>query len=131
MTDFGKYTKKMNNYQLMVYATELFKQFLTFLEQEREYKKAEFKIGSFNYDSWNADIYCILNEEGTSFKHTRDIDNFEWKTKTLIQYAFAWGFEETDFKFNFDLISNFYNILSESDKEIFDLLYDEVHCELW
>lgn len=130
--DFGRCTEKMNNYQLMIYATEKFMQLVYFLEQERGYKKLNLKIGTFQYDGWNAEIFCVFDESGITFKHTRDdLDNWEWGRKTLIEYAFAWDFEITEFKFNFDLISNFYNILNEEDQEEFDLLYDEVHCKLW
>lgn len=123
---------KLDNYRLMKNATEIFMQFIYFLEQERNYKNLNLKIGSFEYDGWYADIYCILDDKGVYFKHIRDFDKKEWSDKTLLQaYAFAWEFENTEFKFNFDIINNYYELLNETDKEIYDYIFDEVHERLW
>ena len=124
--------EKMNNFQLMVYATEEFMQLVYFLEQERDFKDIVLKIGEFEYDDWKGTIYCKYDKYGIRFYHTRDIDDFSWTKKTLLEmYGFAWGFEETEFKFRFEIINDFYDLLNEDDKEIYDILYDEVHSNLW
>ena len=123
---------KLNNYQLLVFATESFTQLIYFLEQERGYKNIKMKIGNFSYDDWNADIYCILNEKGVSFKHIRDFDKSEWSHETLTeQFIYAWGFQEIEFNIDFEIINEFWKILNEKDKDIYDDLYDEVHCKFW
>lgn len=130
--EYIQINKKINNYKLLVIATERFSQLMYFLESEREYKGMSLKIGSFEYDDWKADIYCILDEYGVRFKHIRDFDKKSWSHKTLTeQLIYAWGFEEIDFKIDFNIINDFWNILNTEDKDIYDSLYDEVHCEFW
>lgn len=123
---------KLNNYQLLIFATENYTQLLYFLEQERDYKNIRIKIGSFEYDGEDYKIYCILNEYGVSFSHIRISDNREWNNKSLTeQLIYSWGFEETQFNINFDIINNFWKILNEKDKEIYSSLYDEAHSKFW
>ena len=123
---------KLNNYKLLIHATEYFTQLMYFLEQERGYKNIETKIGDFSYDGWNADIYCILNENGVSFKHIRDFDNGEWSKETLTeQLIYAWDFEITQYNIYFEIINEYWKILNDKDKKIYDELYEEVHCKFW
>ncbi len=123
---------KLNNYKLLIHATEYFTQLMYFLEQERGYKNIEIKIGDFSYDGWNADIYCILNENGVSFKHIRDFDNGEWSKETLTeQLIYAWDFEITQYNIYFEIINEYWKILNDKDKAIYDELYEEVHCKFW
>ena len=124
--------KKLDNYRLMKEATELFMQLMYFYETERNYKNLNLKIGNFKYDTWYADIWCTLNENGVEFKHIRDYDGFEWNGNTLLEmYAFAWDFEMTEFNFNFRIINDLYRLLNKDEKEIYSMCYDEVHCKLW
>lgn len=122
----------LNNYQLLVFTTENYTQLLYFLEQERDYKNIKMKIGNFEYDGEDYEIYCILNEYGVSFSHIRISDNREWNNKSLTeQLIYSWGFEETQFNINFDIINNFWKILNKQDKEIYSSLYDEAHSKFW
>ena len=121
----------LNNYQLLIFTTEHYTQFMYFLEDFRGYKNFKIKIGHFKYDEWEADIYCILDKDGINFKHITN-DGREWKNKTLTeQLIYAWGFKEINFNIRFDIINNFWKILNKEEKEIYDLLYDEAHAKFW
>lgn len=127
-----KTIEKLNNYQLLKFATEHFTQLIYFLEQERGYKKINLKIGNFKYDDWEADLYCELNNDGIFFKHIRIFDKKEWKHKSLTEnLIYGWGFEETKFNINFEIINTYYDILNEQDKDLYDSLYDEAHAHFW
>lgn len=124
--------QKLNNYQLLKYATEQFTQLIYFLETYRDKKNIEIKIGNFSYDDWTADLYCCYNKNGLIFKHIRREDKKEWYHYTLTeQLIYAWGFEEINFNINFNIINEYWNLLNEKDKELYDDLYDEVHCKFW
>lgn len=124
--------ENLNNYELLVFATEEFVRFMYFLETERDCVEIKIKIGDFEYDDWKADIYCILDEHGISFEHIRDSDKKGWSGKTLTeQLIYAWDFKYIDFNINFDIINNYVKTLNNGDKYIYDSLYDEVHCNFW
>ena len=125
--------KKLNNYQLLVLATERFTQLMYFLKDYRSYKNHKIKIGNFEYDDFEADIYCILDEkDGVYFEHIRNYDKKSWKHKTLTeQLIYAWGFEETEFNINFDLINQFWHLLDNKSKEDYDWIYDDIHALFW
>lgn len=124
--------ENLNNYELLVFATEEFVRFMYFLEIERECEKMKIKIGDFEYDDWKADIYCILDEYGIRFEHIRDFDEKGWCGKTLTeQLIYAWDFKHIDFNIDFDIINNYVKALNNGDRYIYDSLYDEVHCRFW
>ena len=123
---------RMNNYQLLKYATEQFTQLMYFLETYRNKTNIKFKIGNFSYDDWTADLFCCYNENGLIFKHIRREDKKEWSHHTLTeQLIYAWGFEKIKFNINFDIINDFWKLLNEKEKENYDDLYDEVHSKYW
>ena len=125
-------TNNLNNYQLLKYTTETFAQLMFFLKQERQWQNLTLKIGYFEYDDWSADIYCILKEGEILFKHKRKEDKREWIHKTLTEkLIYAWGFEEINFDIYFDIINDYWKILNNNDKKLYDGLYDDVHCEFW
>ena len=127
-----KLTDKFNNYELLVFATEHYVQFMYFLEELRGYKNFKIKIGHFKYDDWEADIYCILNEKGVFFKHIRRDDKKEWINKSLTEsFIYAWGFKETNFNITFDILNKFWKLLNEEEKDYYDSLYDEAHGYYW
>ena len=122
----------LNNYQLLIFTTEHYTQFMYFLEECRGYKNFKIKIGDFEYDDWEADIYCILDKTGIYFKHIDKTNNREWKNKSLTeQLIYAWGFKEINFNITFDIINNLWNLLNNKEKEIYDELYDEAHSKFW
>ena len=122
----------LNNYQLLIFTTEHYTQFMYFLEECRNYKNFKIKIGDFKYDDWEADIYCILDETGVYFKHIDKTNNREWKNKNLTEHLiYAWGFKEINFNITFDIINNLWNLLDNKEKEIYDELYDEAHGKFW
>lgn len=125
--------EKLNNYKLLVVTTELFTQFATFLRDERNYKELNLEIGYFKYDDWTAKLYCIIDEENNiKFKHVRDFDQGSWSNDTLTeQLIYAWEFEDIKFNLNFDIINNFWKVLNEEDREIYSLIYDDVHERFW
>lgn len=123
----------LNNYQLLIFTTEHYTQFMYFLKEYRNYKNFKIKIGNFKYDDWSANLFCVLDEkESVYFKHIRDFDNKEWKNKSLTeQLIYAWGFKEINFNITFDIINNLWNLLDNKEKEIYDKLYDEAHSKFW
>lgn len=125
-------TNNLNNYQLLKYTTETFAQLMFFLKQERQWQNLTLKIGYFEYDDWSADIYCILKEGKILFKHKRKENKREWTHKTLTeQLIYAWGFEEINFDIYFNIINDYWKILNNKDKKLYDELYNDVHCEFW
>ena len=122
----------LNNYQLLIFATEHYTQFMYFLEDFRGYKNFEIKIGNFKYDEWEADIYCILDKTGVYFKHIERDTKKEFKHRTLTeQFIYAWDFEETNFNITFDIINNLWKLLNNKEREAYSQYYDEVHAEMW
>lgn len=124
---------EQNKYKQLITATEMYTQLMYFLQDFRDYKNIELKIGSIKYEDWKAKIYCVMEDYEIYFKHIRDFDKKEWSSKTLTeQLIYAWGFEnEMEININFDIINNFWKILSNEDKSSYDELYDDVHSNLF
>lgn len=134
------YEKIGINTKNLVDATEWFTTLMYFLHEEREQKGLTLKIGTFAYDDWESEIYCVLEDNNgladIYFTETRDdreikIVGGTTKIKRLTDLCFGWAFDEAIIYINFDMIHEFRKLLTAKEDNIFDAYYDEVHCDFW
>ena len=124
------------NIDILRRTTERYNELMTFLHEERNYNDLKLFIGTFEYDDWIAKFYCILEVKNNTpniyfLEKRNDIVSFESKFNKLTDLCFGWGFDEAIIDFDLKIIDNFYDILSKSDKYIYDSIIDEVHCNFW
>lgn len=125
--------EKLNKYQKLIVTTEYFANLLNFLRKYRNYNNLKLKIGYIEYDDWSADLYCVLENNKIYFKHIRREDNQEFKHKTLTeQLIYAWFFnDDMLIEIDYNIINNYWKILNDKDKRIYDELVNDTHCMFW
>lgn len=123
------------NIKTLIDATERFNQLMEFLYNFRNYKKFETKIGTFKYEDWEHEIWCKfeINNDTPDFYFIEkdESNNFHKKLYRLTDLSFGWDFSFAIININFDIVDNYFDILSNTDKERFCELYDSIHSFFW